>query len=653
MNLSIKFRLYANLLFIFIVFCVVNFLQLKENDKITNKTLAINHSFEDYKNFRDLRSEVIDMTLLAMDCIVDKGEMKISSDRLQALDNKEYNIRNLFSNIENNTTDPKKIDALRRIEESTKTIASLIRGDVKYAIENQSSEAVFSELDDKIDGLGENTVTMIDSLSQNQESVVNGGRQAIFDAISGHKNLIIITQILISVISLPVFFMSIRNILKSLKQISDNINTLSNGNTNVTIGKISGNELGRLNQYCLNLKNKMIEIFKLYQIMDSLPLNIMMADANNDFKIGYANKTSLTTLKKFEKHIPVSADKLIGSSIDIFHKEPSRVRSILSNHEGLPYNGQIVIGEDYIDQKVSAVYDPEGNYLGPVLIWSIVTEKKHLSSTFNKNVGSISGSVLQSAESLEQSSRALISSSEKTFSDIKQTETFSSKANDSIQSIAQAAEELNASIGEISVNINKNKEVVLDVSDKATRTDEKVKLLEETSSKVGDVVELIRDIASQTNLLALNATIEAARSGDAGKGFAVVANEIKMLSDQTDKATQEISNQIEMMKNASRDTVEALTVISTIIKDIEYFTTSIAQAITEQSAATSEIAKNIYYASENSSSVSQSMSNIRDMAKMNLENSSKVSEVSSQLNSLSSRLSSASNNFLLQLEKSY
>ena len=127
----------------------------------------------------------------------------------------------------------------------------------------------------------------------------------------------------------------------------------------------------------------------------------------------------------------------------------------------------------------------------------------------------------------------------------------------------------------------------------ARRTDATVRALAEGAQRIGQVVELISNIAGQTNLLALNATIEAARAGDAGKGFAVVASEVKSLAGQTAKATEEISAQITQLQTSTREAVEAIKGITTVIEEVSTIATAIASAVEEQGAATAEIARNV------------------------------------------------------------
>ncbi len=89
------------------------------------------------------------------------------------------------------------------------------------------------------------------------------------------------------------------------------------------------------------------------------------------------------------------------------------------------------------------------------------------------------------------------------------------------------------------------------------------------TQKIGEVVTLIQNIASQTNLLALNATIEAARAGEHGRGFAVVASEVKALANQTAKATEEISAQIQDIQTATGEAVSAIQAIGGTIAEID------------------------------------------------------------------------------------
>jgi urea transport system substrate-binding protein len=98
-----------------------------------------------------------------------------------------------------------------------------------------------------------------------------------------------------------------------------------------------------------------------------------------------------------------------------------------------------------------------------------------------------------------------------------------------------------------------------------THTDFTVRSLAAAAERIGAVVRLIEAIASQTSLLALNATIEAARAGAAGKGFAVVASEVKILAQQTAKATGDISAQIHDIQHAVNETVDAIAGVSSSV----------------------------------------------------------------------------------------
>src|SRR5262249_15463735 len=155
-----------------------------------------------------------------------------------------------------------------------------------------------------------------------------------------------------------------------------------------------------------------------------------------------------------------------------------------------------------------------------------------------------------------------------------------------VQTVASAAEELNASIGEIGRQVTQSAQIAGKAVSEAERTQATVRSLADGAQKIGDVVKLINDIAGQTNLLALNATIEAARAGEAGKGFAVVASEVKSLATQTAKATEEIAAQIGAIQNATGDAVGAIDGIGKTIAELSHIATAIASAVEEQGAAT-------------------------------------------------------------------
>jgi methyl-accepting chemotaxis protein len=194
--------------------------------------------------------------------------------------------------------------------------------------------------------------------------------------------------------------------------------------------------------------------------------------------------------------------------------------------------------------------------------------------------------------------------------------------------VASGAEELGASIEEISRRVADASKISSQAVAQSKRTNDIVTGLSASASRIGDVVNLINTIAAQTNLLALNATIEAARAGEAGRGFAVVASEVKSLATQTSKATEDISGQIAAVQSATNEAVSAIGDISTTINTINEISETIASAVEEQNAVTKEIASNMQTASTGVQAISQNMSQIVVATKSANEATIKVKEAS-------------------------
>jgi methyl-accepting chemotaxis protein len=158
-----------------------------------------------------------------------------------------------------------------------------------------------------------------------------------------------------------------------------------------------------------------------------------------------------------------------------------------------------------------------------------------------------------------------------------------------METVASGAEELNASVREISETMAKSRQTASEAVGRVEAADEQAQRLSAASESMGGIVELIGNITGQINLLALNATIESARAGEAGRGFAVVASEVKNLANQAKQATDKIGQEIGNLNGISADVVSAPSAIKQSIQDVSEYVTSTAAAVEEQSTVTSEM----------------------------------------------------------------
>ncbi len=448
----------------------------------------------------------------------------------------------------------------------------------------------------------------------------------------------------------------------------------------------------------LDLERRMAQVSSM---MENAPVNVIYADKETA-TIQYLNPASVNTLKALEQYLPCKLDELEGQCIDVFHKDPSVQRRIISDPSNLPHRTQIQVGPETLELLVSAIFDNSGDYMGPMVTWEIITERLRLQEEreesrqreqaqaeevrskvdsllavveaasagdltqevtvsgddpigkmgealerllmdFRRSIGAIgehAQSLGSASEELTAVSQQMSGNAEETTSQAKGSAEASDRVSQSVQTVAAAAEEMNASIKEIAVNAQEAAKVANAAVDVAESANTTVSKLGESSAEIGQVIKVITSIAQQTNLLALNATIEAARAGEAGKGFAVVANEVKELAKETAKATEDIGQKIEAIQGDTKSAVTAIGEISGIIDKINNISSTIASAVEEQSATTSEIGRSVTDAATGTSEIVQKIQLVAETAESTSSGASDTQKAAEELSSLATELQS-------------
>jgi len=437
---------------------------------------------------------------------------------------------------------------------------------------------------------------------------------------------------------------------------------------------------------------------QLQQMVESAPINIMFCDKEGT--IQYMNATSKATLASLQKYLPIHVDKIVGSSVDIFHKNPGHQRRILGDARNLPHRAEITLGPETLALSVSAIMDSAGSYVGPMLTWEVITERRaterreaeaqarekamadelkakvdamlevvdaagrgdltkavtvggadaigQMGSGLEKLLGTMRTSISAIAsnatalgaasEELSAVSKQMTGAADETSGQANVVSAASEQVNRNIQTVATGTEEMSASIREIAKNASEAARVATGAVKVAETTNSVVAKLGDSSADIGKVIKVITSIAQQTNLLALNATIEAARAGEAGKGFAVVANEVKELAKETAKATEDISQKIETIQSDTRSAVGAISQIGQIIGQINDLQNAIASAVEEQTATTNEMSRNVTDAARGSGEIAQNITGVARAAQNTSAGASDTERAAGELSRMASEL---------------
>jgi methyl-accepting chemotaxis protein len=437
-----------------------------------------------------------------------------------------------------------------------------------------------------------------------------------------------------------------------IRRLTRIVQAIAGGETDQTVPYTAWrDEIGRMAASVETLRTVMRQSFIQNQMIEQLPVGVMTAEPAGDFRITYLNAEARKILESVKETIRVPVDALIGQPLDVIQSGAQHGRDRVADPAKLPYAARLTLGAETLDLRISAIFDRDHAYAGPLMTWRPATAQTRLVRQFEQNVGTIARTVGESADAMRQAASVMRQSALAAGERTQAVSTASDHASHSVSTAAAGAEEVAVSVAEIGRQVAESAEIAGRAVAEAQATDASVSGLSEAADRISAVVRLIGDIAARTNLLALNATIEAARAGEAGKGFAVVAGEVKNLATQTAKATQEIGGQIAAMQAATGQAVTALRSISLTIQRMNEIATVVAGSVEAQGTATQSIAQAVQQAASGTADVSVNIAAVSEVVEETGNRAGLVLDAATEMTAQSAVLSEAVGTFLAAVQQ--
>lgn len=295
--------------------------------------------------------------------------------------------------------------------------------------------------------------------------------------------------------------------------------------------------------------------------------------------------------------------------------------------------------EIWIQASYNPICDMNGKPVKVVKYASDLTAQKSQTLRVVAQLSEASTGLSASSSQLDAISSEMVATAQQSSSQAESASALATQMTANVETTAAGAEEMESSVREIARNAGEAASIATQAVKVANETKLTVEGLGRSSKEIGQVLKVITSIAEQTNLLALNATIEAARAGEAGKGFAVVANEVKELAKETASATEDISAKIDAIQANTQQVFQAIDQMGQVINRVNDISGSIASAVEEQSATTSEMSRSMSEAAKATNEISGMIASVLQAAKGTREGAQETARTSAELNGYAVSLS--------------
>ncbi len=356
------------------------------------------------------------------------------------------------------------------------------------------------------------------------------------------------------------------------------------------------------------------------------------------------NGNILNANENFLNTLGYSLNEILGKHHSMFceekYKSSNEYRDFWKklNEGKFDYGQYLRIGKNEKKVWIRATYNPildfDGKAFKVVKYATDVTARKNMMFDIQRNVEKLNSSL----NHLSNASNTMSKEAKNSMSGSQEVTVSIEQMNQAVGELSEKIESMLSSITSIASSASRGEKIALGAKEQSKTTSNAIIKLNEESSKIGETINIITQIAFQTNILSLNAAVEAATAGEAGKGFAVVAAEVRNLANRSNDAAKEITTAIEYIQSLVKNSLESINGIDSTIEEISSMSSNISKSILEQKTISNELASTALEASHGLNEITNTMINVSNSSQNTQNEAVETKNASDELITVSNEL---------------